>query len=125
MYVRGQGVNRDWDVAFQLLDMESARPLADSRQLKDQLKRELMANFADIREKLAGQEALRRSGYNQHRQRFIQLWDTPNRPQLEKEEFYVWLKLATGALGKDEALGQLSELMARYYDGEEALHPAK
>lgn len=123
MYVCGQGVAKDWDVAFQLLDMESARALADARQLKDTLKRDLMKDFSEIREKLAAQESVRRNGYDQRRQRFIQLWDTPNRPQLEKEEFYVWLKLGMGALSREEALGQLMELMARYYDGEEALHP--
>lgn len=123
MYMRGQGVPKDWDVAFQLLDMECARTLADARQLKDQLKRELMRDFADVREKLATGEAVRRNGYDHHRQRFIQPWDTPGRPQLEKEEFYVWLKLSMGALSKEEALGHLGELMKRYYDGEEAMHP--
>jgi hypothetical protein len=123
MYVRGQGVAKDWDVAFQLLDMESARQQADSRKLKDQMKQELMRDFTDIRERLAELENARRKGYDQHRQRFIQPWDTPNRPQLEKEEFQVCLKLSMGALSREEALKQLGELMTRYYDGEEAVHP--
>ena len=125
MYVRGQGVAKDWDVAFQLLDMESARHLADARQLKDQLKQELMRNFTDIGERLADLEKTRRAGYDHHRQRFIQPWTTPNRPHLEKEEFYVWLTLSLGSLSKEEALAQLSGLMKRYYDSEEARHPQR
>ncbi len=123
MYVHGQGVAKDWDVAFQLLDMESARRLADARQLKEQLKRELMRGFAEIGERLAELEKTRRGGYDQHRQRFIQPWDTPNRPQLEKEEFYVWLALSKGATSKEAALTRLTELMKHYYDNEETLHP--
>jgi hypothetical protein len=123
MYVRGQGVAKDWDVAFQLLDMESSRQLADARQLKDKMKKELLRDFTDIRQNLADLEKTRRNGYDQHRQRFIQLWDIPGRPQLEKEEFLICLKLSLGALSREEALGGLRELMTRYYDSEEALHP--
>ncbi|UQZ87944.1 hypothetical protein C4J81_01410 [Deltaproteobacteria bacterium Smac51] len=123
MYVRGQGVAKDWDVAFQLLDMESTRHLADARQLKEQLKDELMRNFPDIREQLAELEKSRRNGYDSHRNRFIQPWSTPGRQQLEKDEFSVWLGLNVGSISKEEALAELTSLMGQYYDHEESLHP--
>ncbi len=125
MYVRGLGVARDWDVAFQLLDMESARGLADARALKEQMRREMMRAFPDVQEKLLALDAARRGAYTRHRQRFIQPWDTPNRPQLEKEEFYAWLKLGLGSISKEEAMNQLESLLKKYYDAEEALHPAE
>jgi len=123
MYVRGLGVAKDWELAYKLLDMECARNLADARILKEQLKEELARRFPDIKAHLAELEKNRRSGYNSHRQRFIQPWETPNRPQLEKEEFEIWLGLNLSTLDPGVGRERLSGLLNAYYDTEEALHP--
>ncbi len=123
MYVRGLGVAKDWDLAFRLLDMECARPLADARILKEQLKGELAKKFPDIKTRLAELEKSRRAGYTSHRHRFIQPWETPNRPQLEKEEFDVWLKLNLGSLPADQGLAELSALLNAYYSEQETRYP--
>jgi hypothetical protein len=124
IYVKGIGVDKDWELAFQLLDMESARHLADARLLKAQLKEELMRCSPQIAEKIKELENKRRSGYTGRRNRFIQPWITPNRPDFEKEEFEIWLKLSLKALEPEAALSRLSALMDSYYDELESAYPA-
>lgn len=123
MYVRGQGVAKDWELAYRLLDMECARNLGDARILKEQLKEELTRRFPEIKGHLAALEKDRRSGYNSHRQRFIQPWETPNRPQMEKEEFEIWLGLNMQTIEPAQGQARLTALVNAYYDHEEALHP--
>lgn len=125
MYVRGQGLDKDWALAYKLLDMECARQLTDARLLKNQLKHELSRNQAEIKKKLEALEKERRAGYTSHRHRFIQPWETPGRPQFDKEEFEIWLALNKQSIGPEEGLTELSDLMNRYYDEQEALHPPR
>jgi hypothetical protein len=123
MYIRGLGVNKDWSVAFRLLDMECARSLDDAQALKDELKEQLADRFPEIRSQLAGMDASRRRHYNSSRFRFIQPWDTPRRPQSAKEEFDIWFRLNQGAILPDQALSELTVLVNAYYSEQEALHP--
>ena len=123
MYAKGLGVEKNWELAWKLLDMECSRHLADARVLKEQLKEELRRQHPEIRKKLADLEAGRRSAYGSHRRRFIQPWYTPNRPQLETEEFFLWLNLNQGVITADLALAELTGLLNSYYDHEESIHP--
>ena len=123
IYVRGLGVEKNWELAFKLLDMECARNLADARMLKEQLKSELSRHFSEIKNRLARQEKERRSGYGSHRQRFIQPWDTPSRPQLEKDEFEIWLKMNLKTIDPEAGFQALSRLMTNYYEEQESLQP--
>ncbi len=123
MYVLGLGVAKDWELAYKLLDMECARQLPDARLLKEQLKEELSRQFPEIKKRLAELEKERRTGYTSHRQRFIQPWNTPSRPQLEKEEFDLWLKLNLKTIEPGHGLAGLTSLLNSYYDQEEARHP--
>lgn len=123
MYVKGQGLAKDWAVAYKLLDMECARQLTEARVLKGQLKAELSKTQPEIKKRLEAMEKERRGGYTSHRQRFIQPWDTPGRSQLEREEFEIWLALNTRAIAPEQGLADLSALMIHYYDEQEALHP--
>ena len=123
MYAKGLGMDKNWEVAWKLLDMECSRHLADARILKEKLKEELMRQHPDLKKKLADLEAGRRSAYGSHRNRFIQPWNTPNRHQLEKEEFDLWLQLNLKAISPEQALTALTDLMNAYYDHEESLHP--
>ncbi|MDR1044261.1 MAG: sel1 repeat family protein [Candidatus Adiutrix sp.] len=123
MYVRALGVDKNWELAFKLLDMECARNLAEVRMLKEQLKNELSLHFPEIKSRLARQEKERRSAYGAHRQRFIQPWDSPGRPQLEKEEFETWLGLNLKTLESEAAFLALSRLMDDYYEQQEARQP--
>lgn len=123
MYAKGLGVEKNWELAWKLLDMECARQLAEARNLKEQLKEELRRQYPEITKKLADLEASRRSAYGSHRQRFIQPWTTPNRPQLEKEEFTLWLSLSLGEIAPERALTVLAGLVNSYYDQEESIHP--
>ena len=123
MYAKGQGVEKNWELAWKLLDMECSRHLADARILKEQLKDELMRQHPDLRKKLVELETGRRSTYGSHRNRFIQPWHTPNRPQMEKEEFSLWLSLNLGKITQEQALAELTGLMNSYYDHEESIHP--
>lgn len=125
MYAKGQGLTKDWALAYKLLDMECARQLTDARMLKSQLKLELSRNQAEIKKRLEAQEKKRRAGYTSHRHRFIQPWETPGRPQLEKEEFEVWLALNSQCINPEQGLAELSALMNQYYDEQEALHPLR
>lgn len=125
MYVKGQGLPKDWSVAYKLLDMECARQLSEARVLKGQLKAELGKAQPEIKKRLEVMEKERRSGYGSHRQRFIQPWDTPGRPQLEREEFELWLALNTCAIASEQGLAELSALMGCYYDEQEALYPPR
>ncbi|MDR0882026.1 MAG: sel1 repeat family protein [Candidatus Adiutrix sp.] len=123
MYIRGLGVPKDWDLAFKLLDMECARHLADARMMKEQLRQELSRPFPGIGKYLAGLEKERRATYTSHRRRFIQPWDSPGRPQLEKEEFDLWLALNRKTIAPEQGQIELAGLLKAYYDQEEALHP--
>jgi hypothetical protein len=123
MYIQGLGVNKDWGVAFRLLDMECARSLADAQALKEELTEQLADHFPDSRRRLAEQEASRRRHYTSHRLRFIQPWDTPRRPQLAKEEFDVWLRLNQGAIPPEQGLAELSALLDAYCAEQETLYP--
>jgi hypothetical protein len=123
MYIRGQGVTKDWSVAFRLLDMECARSLADAQVLKEELKEQLADRFPDIRRRLAELEASRRRHYSSHRLRFIQPWDTPRRPQSAKEEFDVWFRLNQGAISPEQGLAELSALQDAYCAEQETLYP--
>jgi hypothetical protein len=125
MYVKGLGIARDWALAWKLLDMECARSLADARDLKEQMRQDVGKPFPEIKGKLAEVEKKRRIGYTGHRQRFIQPWDTPHRPQLAKEEFEVWLKLNLGTLTPDQALAELTRLLGAYYAEQETIHPSQ
>lgn len=125
MYVKGLGVEKNWELAWKLLDMESARHLGDARILKERLKEELTRPYPDLKKRLTDLEAGRRAAYGSHRQRFIQPWITPNRPQLESEEFFIWLDLSLGRISPEQALIGLTELLNSYYDHEESVHPQK
>lgn len=125
MYVKGQGLPQDWALAYKLLDMECARHLPDARQLKNRLKTELARNFPEVKKKLEALEKQRRSSYPGNRQRFIQPWDTPGRPQLEKEEFEIWLAMHQKTLSPEQGQAEFSTLMSRYYDEQEELHPPR
>ena len=124
MYHLGQGVARDWNLVWKLLDMECARGLEATRVLKEQVKTELARPFGEIRRALEDREKIRRAGYDGHRQRFIQPWFTTGRSQLEKEEFEIWLNLTQGKIDSEAGLAEMSGLMETYYDQQEALHPA-
>lgn len=123
MYAKGLGVEKDWNLAYQLLNMECARNLADARTMKGQLKDELTRHFPEIKNRLAEMEKGRRSSYTGHQRRFIQPWDTPNRPQLEKEEFDLWLKASQKRISAQETLAGLVSLMTAYYKDQENKHP--
>lgn len=125
LYMRGLGVEKDWDVAFKLLSMRCAKPLADVRILKEQMKGELIKRFPEIKAQLDEWERKRRAAFSSHRLRFIQPWDTPNRPQLESEEFEIWLKVNIQAITPQEAVSALLEMMKSYYEEQEAAHPAQ
>lgn len=123
MYARGQGLDKDWALAYKLLDMECARQLTDARMLKSQLKLELSRNQVEIKKRLEALEKERRAGYTSHRHRFIQPWDTPGRPQFDKEEFEIWLALNNQSIDPEQGLAELSALLNSYYGEQEALHP--
>ncbi len=123
MYVRGLGVEKDWGLAFKLLNMECARHLADVRLLKEQLKEELLKRFPEIKKRMEQLEKERRAGYTSHRQRFIQNWDTVGRTQFEKEEFELLLALNQGGLDPEAAWRELRNMVNSYYDDQESLHP--
>lgn len=125
MYVRGQGLDKDWALAYKLLDMECARQLTDARLLKSQLKLELSRSQVEIKKRLEALEKQRRAGYTSHRHRFIQPWETPGRPQFDKEEFEIWLSLNNKSIDPEQGLAELNALMNRYYDEQEALHPPR
>lgn len=123
MYAKGLGVTIDFELAWKLLDMECTRQLAEARSLKQEIKEQLQEPYPALTKKLAAVEAARRAPYTSHRRRFIQPWTTPHRPQLEKEEFQVWLKLNLKMIDEAQAQGYLVALMATYYDHEESIHP--
>lgn len=123
MYAKGQGLPKDWAVAYKLLDMECARQITEARLLKGQLKTELSRTQPDIKKRLESLEKERRAGYTSHRQRFIQPWETPGRPQLDKEEFDIWLALNSRTISPEQGLADLTSLMNHYYDEQESLHP--
>lgn len=122
MYVQGLGTTPNWKVAFKLLNMKSASALEESRRLKERMKAELVSRYPELSKRLEAVELERRSTYTRHRQRFIQPWITPGRPQFEEEEFYVWLALASGGLNPKDGLIQLIKLLNSYYDQQESIH---
>ena len=122
MYVNGLGVERNWQAAYKLLNMKSAAALPEARRLKEELKAQLRSRFPDLVSQLESAEKKRRSAYTRHRQRFIQPWATPGRPQLDEEEFSLWLNLAAGGLSPQDGLLGLLGLMDSYYNEQEALH---
>jgi len=123
MYVRGLGVEKDWALAYKLLNMECARQLADVRLLKEQLKEELVKRFPQIKARLEEVEKARRSSYTSHRHRFIQPWEMVGRPQFETEEFELWLALNLGSISPEDGYNELLNLMNKYYDEQETLYP--
>lgn len=122
MYVQGLGTPPNWKVAYKLLSMKSASALVESRRLKEEMKADLTGRYPDLVKRLDAVERARRSTYTRYRQRFIQPWGAPGRPQLEEEEFELWLALASGGLNQEEGLLRLIELMNAYYDRQEELH---
>ncbi|MDL2260421.1 sel1 repeat family protein [Deltaproteobacteria bacterium OttesenSCG-928-K17] len=122
MYLKGLGAPRNWRVALKLLNMKSASGLDEVRALKEGMKGELVRAFPEITKRLAALEAGRRAEYTIHRQRFIQPWDTPGRPQMQNEELDIWIRLNFEGLHPTEAMTELAELMAAYYDEQEQRH---
>ena len=123
IYVNGWGVDKNWELAYQLLNMECARDLAATRQLKGQLKEELAHRFPNINNRLEKMEKSRRASYSANRHRFIQPWNTQGRPQLENEEFALWLKANQNLIAEQDAFTGLAALMTGYYDEQEAKYP--
>ena len=121
MYVFGLGVPQDWGMGYKLLDMGCARSLEASRALKKHMKETLYKKFPNIITAFNAIEKQKRCVYDSYSQRFIQPWDTLKSPQLDWEEFDIWLKLSSNVMTAEQGLEALTVLLNAHYKEQEAM----
>ncbi|MDR2459212.1 MAG: sel1 repeat family protein [Deltaproteobacteria bacterium] len=114
MYAKGEGTDKKWDRAYQLLSAPGVENLPEARELKIKLKESLMGLYPKLSEALALEERTYRLSLNSTQTRFIlPFW--PSGSKDDSREFSALLDLNLGKKTIEETFHTLRSLMHVYY----------
>ncbi|MDR1486397.1 MAG: sel1 repeat family protein [Deltaproteobacteria bacterium] len=125
MYAKGTGIDKDWSKAYELLSKSGVTNLTEAKELKKRLKDELFQLYPNLASALKKDELNLRMTLTSRQKRFIPMFlDSSRSDGGAQTEFESWLALNLGKISANDAYGNLTECLNKYYHDMTSLYPA-